>query len=137
MTRRARPGRPITEDQKRVTSKETLIREILEEAVDQDRIDDADDLLGQIMQVVDDRNLVVRENNKQGIPIVSMIRDDLDKAREAWKQETDAAKKSRIRGRMLGLAQALATVQSPYSRIHGSPGDWHRYVLGVMEGQDR
>jgi hypothetical protein len=115
-------------------SKEALIKEILQEEYQEEGF--LDDLLARIMMIVDSRNLVVRENNKQGIPILSMIREDLDAARESWKAESDGAKKARIRGRMAGLAQALATVQSPYTRLHGSKTEWGDYVKKVMEGKD-
>lgn len=118
---------------KRPRSKETLIKEILEREMGW-TIDARSHraMLAEIMMVVDSRNLVIRENNAQGIPILGMIRDDLKNAWAAWKKAEDSDKKNVARGRVRGLAQALATVQSPYTRLHGG-GSWSAYVREVEE----
>lgn len=114
---------------KRPRSKEALIRDILEREFTEDT---TEPILAEIMMVVDSRNLVIRENNAQGIPILGMIRDDLKEAWAAWKKAEDSDKKNVARGRVRGLAQALATVQSPYTRLHGG-GSWSAYVREVEE----
>jgi hypothetical protein len=82
-------------------------------------------------------NEFVREENRGGVPIVGMLRQDLTDAwvahLKAVREEGDGSDKAlATKGRVRGLAQAVATIQSPYSRTQGSKAEWSRYVLRVM-----
>jgi len=126
----------------RLLSKEQMIRDILEGAnlfLGSRGLTELDEALAEIMKVVETRNPVMREAASQGIPVVEMMRQDL---RAAWEKYNAQLKKDggietldnvALMGRVRGLAQALATVQSPYTRLHESPRVWIQYVKRVME----
>jgi hypothetical protein len=124
-----------------IKSKELLIREILEGAnlfLGSRGLTELDETVEAIMEVVETRNTVVREGAAQGIPIVSMMREDL---KEAWKKYREqlhkdggieTARNAALMGRVRGLAQAVATVESPYTRIHSPKREWLENVKRVM-----
>jgi hypothetical protein len=121
----------------RPRSKELMLRDLLEGAIgDWQQLDD---LMDQVMAIVDSRNTVVREGAQQGIPIVSMMRGDL---KDAWAKYREQLKKdggietirnAALMGRVRGLAQAVATVESPYTRLHSPKREWLENVKKVME----
>jgi hypothetical protein len=86
-------------------------------------------------------NEYVRTENRGGVPIVSILRRDLTDAWRSYDKEVarhgDGTDKAiAIKGRIRGLAQALALIQSPYTRLKADEGegvaDWNRYVMRVM-----
>jgi len=120
----------------KVMSKERMLRDLLEGAIGDWQ--ELDTLMDEVMTIVESRNTVVREGAKQGIPIVQMMRDDL---KAAWAKYRDQLHKdggietirnAALMGRVRGLAQAVATVESPYTRLHSPQREWLEIVKRTM-----
>ena len=120
----------------KVLSKEIMIRDLLEGAIGDWQ--DLDDVMTQVMNIVESRNTVVREGAKQGIPIVQMMRDDLKAAWKKYHEQLhkdggiETIKNAALMGRVRGLAQAVATVESPYTRLHSPQREWLEIVKRTM-----
>lgn len=122
----------------RLLSKEQMIRELLDERATWTDDERFEGTMDDLMKIVDSRNTVVREGAQQGIPIVQMMRDDLSEAWEKYKIQLrkdggiETIKNAAMMGRIRGLAQAVATVESPYTRLHSPAREWMENVKRVM-----
>jgi len=86
-------------------------------------------------------NPVIRATNQMGIPIVAMLENDLIEAWRAYDAQlkkdggVETVQNMAIRGRVRGLAQALALMQSPYTRLADGPKSkkWLKYIQSVSQ----
>lgn len=81
-------------------------------------------------------NEIVRAAAHVGVPVLWTLRQDLVAAFtliSALKSAGELEKARQVRARARGLAQALATVHSPFTREEygGESGAWMRVVQGV------